>query len=127
MAHSTFDLFKIGISPSISHAMGPILACERFAKPLITDDLLTDTVEVKIDLYASLTLNFQSHATDNASVLGLMSEIPDKTLADDTPQLSAMVKDTGELPLTGECWIYFNLDQHLNLNYHKNILNILTV
>ncbi|MFT5236268.1 MAG: L-serine dehydratase [Shewanella sp.] len=116
MPHSIFDPFNIGINPSKSHTVGPMVACNQFAKLLITEDLLIKVFEVNVDLYGTLALSGKDHATDNACVLGLMAETPDDIPVDDIPQLLAIVKDTGELPLAGQHWIYFTSAQHLNFN-----------
>ncbi len=40
MALSVFDLFKIGIGPSSSHTVGPMIAADRFARGLAKDGVL---------------------------------------------------------------------------------------
>lgn len=102
MAHSIFDLFKVGIGPSSSHTVGPMVAANRFAKELVTQDLLQEVVKVRVELFGSLALTGKGHATDNACVLGLMAESPECLDADNIPGLLALVKDTGELPLSGD-------------------------
>ncbi len=116
MAHSIFDLFKIGIGPSSSHTVGPMVAGNRFAKALLESELLDKVRSVRVDLFGSLALTGKGHATDNACILGLMAEAPDTIDADKIPQLLALVKDTGELPLAGKCWVYF--DQGKDLVFH---------
>jgi L-serine dehydratase len=51
---STFDIFKIGIGPSSSHTMGPMLAAARFLAEL--RQLMKDgsAVEPAVKLAASL-------------------------------------------------------------------------
>ena len=121
MPHSIFDPFNIGINPSKSHTVGPMVACNRFAKLLMSDDLLNMVSEVSVDLYGTLALTGKEHATDNACVLGLMAETPDKLPFDDIPQLLAIVKDTGELPLAGKHWVYFSSEQHLNFHNQETL------
>ena len=40
MALSVFDLFKIGIGPSSSHTVGPMIAADRFVRGLAQDGTL---------------------------------------------------------------------------------------
>ncbi len=54
MALSVFDLFKIGIGPSSSHTVGPMIAADRFARGLTDDRLLTSTARVNVELFGSL-------------------------------------------------------------------------
>jgi L-serine dehydratase len=73
MDMSVFDLFKIGIGPSSSHTVGPMVAARRF---LAECGPLDDAVGVEAALYGSLALTGIGHATDKAVILGLMGETP---------------------------------------------------
>ncbi|MGB0785771.1 MAG: L-serine ammonia-lyase [Alphaproteobacteria bacterium] len=71
---SVFDIFKIGIGPSSSHTMGPMLAAQRFLRELTAADLKPDRIEVR--LYGSLAFTGKGHATDRAVLLGLLGFEP---------------------------------------------------
>jgi L-serine dehydratase len=73
MDMSVFDLFKIGIGPSSSHTVGPMVAARRF---LLEAGHLDEAVGVEAHLYGSLALTGIGHATDKAVILGLMGETP---------------------------------------------------
>ena len=73
MDMSVFDLFKIGIGPSSSHTVGPMVAARRF---LVECGPLDDAAGVEAHLYGSLALTGIGHATDKAVILGLMGETP---------------------------------------------------
>ncbi len=73
---SLFELFKIGIGPSSSHTVGPMLATSRFAQSLRRHNLLDQVARVQIELFGSLALTGIGHATDRASVLGLEGHLP---------------------------------------------------
>ncbi len=73
MDMSVFDLFKIGIGPSSSHTVGPMVAARRF---LLESGMLEQAVGVEAHLYGSLALTGIGHATDKAVILGLMGETP---------------------------------------------------
>lgn len=53
---SVFDLFKIGIGPSSSHTVGPMLAGKAFADELRQKALLHSAARIRLDLYGSLAL-----------------------------------------------------------------------
>ncbi|MFO0822018.1 MAG: serine dehydratase beta chain [Gemmataceae bacterium] len=74
---SVFDLFKIGIGPSSSHTVGPMVAAFRFVSTLRERGLLAETAQVTTELYGSLALTGRGHATDKAVLLGLSGERPE--------------------------------------------------
>jgi len=116
MAHSIFDLFKIGIGPSSSHTVGPMVAGNRFVKLLQDSDLLTKTTRVTVSLYGSLALTGKGHATDTASILGLMAQAPDTIDADNVPTMLAQVEQDGVLPLAGCHSVNFDQQRDIIFN-----------
>src|SRR3546814_5124172 len=79
MTISLFELFKIGVGPSSSHTVGPMVAARRFAEWLDARDLLGRTAHVEADLYGSLALTGKGHAADRAIAARLAGEIPATT------------------------------------------------
>jgi L-serine dehydratase len=80
---SVFDIFKIGIGPSSSHTMGPMVAANRFASKLAEMGVSNPTIAVT--LFGSLAHTGRGHASDNAVIWGLCGLTPeafDKELAD---------------------------------------------
>ena len=67
---SVFDIFKIGIGPSSSHTMGPMVAAGRFLAAL-RDLPETDVARIDCRLHGSLAFTGKGHATDRAVILGL--------------------------------------------------------
>ena len=82
MSVSVFDLFKIGIGPSSSHTVGPMLAAKRFIEQLDEAGLLAGTSRLKIELYGSLGATGKGHGTDKAVILGLQGETPEEVEVD---------------------------------------------
>lgn len=74
MPFSVFEVFRIGIGPSSSHTVGPMLAVNRFLTAL--RPRLRDVTRVRVDLYGSLALTGVGHGTDGAVLLGLLGEQP---------------------------------------------------
>lgn len=75
---SFFELFKIGIGPSSSHAMGPMLAAHRFMQVLADDPAGDGAARVQCLLYGSLALTGPGHGTDRAVALGLLGHEPEE-------------------------------------------------
>jgi L-serine dehydratase len=68
---SAFDLFKIGIGPSSSHTVGPMVAAKRFR-----DSLSSEVEHVTAELFGSLAWTGGGHGSDTAICLGLLGETP---------------------------------------------------
>jgi L-serine dehydratase len=68
---SVFDLFKIGIGPSSSHTVGPMVAAQRFL-----EGLTEKQGRIRVTLHGSLAFTGKGHGTDRAIVLGLAGETP---------------------------------------------------
>ena len=73
---SIFDLFKVGIGPSSSHTVGPMLAGREFARALAAADLLGQTARIRAELFGSLALTGDGHGTVAALLGGLEGEEP---------------------------------------------------
>ena len=72
---STFDIFKIGIGPSSSHTMGPMVAAQRFIASL--NDENVSAARIRATLHGSLAFTGKGHATDRAVILGLSGFKPE--------------------------------------------------
>jgi L-serine dehydratase len=83
-----FDLFRVGIGPSSSHTVGPMLAAARFIGAIPHD---LPVLHLNVELFGSLALTGKGHATDTAVVLGLLGERPDLVDPDEIPALVASV------------------------------------
>ncbi len=66
---SVFDVFKIGVGPSSSHTMGPMVAGARFLDALRA--LPFAAHGLRASLHGSLAFTGKGHATDRATILGL--------------------------------------------------------
>lgn len=66
---SVFDMFKVGIGPSSSHTMGPMVAAGRFLDLLRASPFRFHGL--KASLHGSLAFTGVGHATDRATILGL--------------------------------------------------------
>jgi L-serine dehydratase len=91
-----FDLFRVGIGPSSSHTVGPMIAAARFVAGIPP---AAEIASIKVDLYGSLALTGKGHATDTAVILGLLGERPDRVDPDDVSRLVQAVRSSRQLPL----------------------------
>ncbi|WP_417320332.1 L-serine ammonia-lyase [Emcibacter sp.] len=73
---SVFDLFKVGIGPSSSHTVGPMIAAGNFLENLDKAGKLPDVSSLQVSLFGSLALTGKGHATDRALLLGLSGYEP---------------------------------------------------
>ncbi|MBV2358246.1 L-serine ammonia-lyase [Thalassococcus sp. CAU 1522] len=72
---SVFEMFKVGIGPSSSHTMGPMVAAARFLDMLRAAPFTAHGL--RASLHGSLAFTGVGHATDRATVLGLAGFTPD--------------------------------------------------
>ena len=72
---SVFDMFKVGVGPSSSHTMGPMVAGARFLAALRASPFQAHGL--KASLHGSLAFTGKGHATDRATILGLAGFLPD--------------------------------------------------
>ncbi|WP_288588228.1 serine dehydratase beta chain, partial [uncultured Methylobacterium sp.] len=70
---SAFDLFKIGIGPSSSHTIGPMVAARRFRERVAARP---GAARVTAEIFGSLAWTGRGHATDVAIFLGLLGHEP---------------------------------------------------
>ena len=108
MTASVFDLFKPGVGPSSSHTMGPMTAAARFVAELRTGGLIADVNCVQVKLYASLALTGRGHATDRATMLGLMGFEPAGLDPDAGDAALETLRATGRMQLGGQREIAFD-------------------
>ncbi len=71
-----FDLFKVGIGPSSSHTIGPMIAAKRYLDELLCNFSIKNINRIHVEIYGSLALTGIGHGTDKAIMLGLSGQIP---------------------------------------------------
>ncbi|MEC3862250.1 L-serine ammonia-lyase [Mesobacterium sp. TK19101] len=96
---SVFDMFKVGVGPSSSHTMGPMVAAARFL------DRMRDSSfgfhGLKASLHGSLAFTGVGHATDRATILGLAGFVPETYDHAAAEAALAANRDTGMLEPAG--------------------------
>ena len=112
---STFDLFKIGIGPSSSHTVGPMVAARRFREAVLERGQGERAVtRLVAEIYGSLAWTGRGHATDVAILLGLLGHEPASIDPDRTTLLAEALRRTGDLGIPG---IVFDVERDLVFNF----------
>lgn len=113
---SALELFKIGIGPSSSHTMGPMVAAADFAAAarnwLAAHPDVRD-VSVRCTLKGSLAWTGQGHATDRAVALGLNGYTPRDVAAADVDALVRAVRERDRIDPGGGPPVRFSADRDI--------------
>jgi len=126
MSISVFDLFKIGIGPSSSHTVGPMIAAKRFIDELIKKEHLYQTDTICIELFGSLGSTGKGHGTAKAIILGLEGDTPSDVDVTHIDERIELITHNKKLRLANTTEINFNEKEDLifyrnkNLPYHSN-------
>jgi len=96
---SVFDMFKVGIGPSSSHTMGPMVAAERFLDHLRAQPFAVHGL--RASLHGSLAFTGIGHATDRAVILGLAGFLPDSYDAARAETVLAQIRAEGTVSPPG--------------------------
>ena len=116
---SVFDLFKVGVGPSSSHTMGPMVAGARFLDTLRAAPFRVHGL--RASLHGSLAFTGKGHATDRATILGLAGFTPDdmdrdradEVLADNARSRTLTVEGLGTLRFDPAADLIFDFDRVL--------------
>lgn len=102
---SIFDIFKIGVGPSSSHTMGPMVAANRFLALLREGkDVIPGAGELSsltCHLHGSLAFTGKGHATDKAVIAGLNGFLPDVFEAAKAQAAETRTVTTGQITPEG--------------------------
>ena len=116
---SVFDMFKVGIGPSSSHTMGPMVAAARFLDMMRASPF--EFRGLRASLHGSLAFTGVGHATDRATILGLAGFLPDTydndkaedTLAAINATKTIVLDDLGTLQFDPKADMIFDYDHAL--------------
>lgn len=112
---SVFDIFKVGVGPSSSHTMGPMVAGGRFLDMLRASPFHPRHLRVR--LYGSLAFTGKGHATDRATILGLAGFLPESYEAEKAEAALAANRDTHMLTPPGLAPLQFDPEHDLIFDY----------
>nr|WP_317198878.1 L-serine ammonia-lyase [uncultured Psychrobacter sp.] len=127
---SVFDLFKIGIGPSSSHTVGPMIAANLFLASVSKMASIDNILSVEIELYGSLAATGKGHATDTAILLGLLGHTPSTIDTRLTDLYLSPILNEQQLTLSGVYLVNFDVQRDIHwyddtvLPYHPNALTL---
>ncbi|MGL4525199.1 MAG: L-serine ammonia-lyase [Spirochaetia bacterium] len=125
------SLLKVGIGPSSSHTIGPMVMGNMFVRALLETDNLEDVDTLKITLYGSLSLTGRGHLSDVAIVLGLSGFEPGAIKTVEIKQTLDRIRGSHQIALGGHHHLLFNMDEIVFsedfLSDHENGLTLCAV
>lgn len=118
-------MLKVGVGPSSSHTLGPWRAAQRWIDELKKKDRFEEVEKIHVDLYGSLSLTGKGHATDIATLLGLLGHDPVTMDISIIESEIDRIKTTGKLLLNGVRDINFSFADDIKFNrkfleFHPN-------
>ena len=118
---SIFDIFKIGVGPSSSHTMGPMLASARFLDALrerwARAPDAPAPLRIEAVLRGSLAFTGKGHATDRAVVLGLLGFRPETLDPDEAVRREAALRANAWIDVAGLPRIRFDAETGIVFDY----------
>ncbi len=114
---SIFDLLKVGVGPSSSHTVGPMLATLQFVQELASAVEPARVHRLQVELFGSLALTGIGHRTDRAVIAGLSGHHPRTVEPQAIDPLFAEVDAGQMLRWLGQHAIGFEL--HRDLLWHR--------
>ncbi len=116
---SVFDMFKVGVGPSSSHTMGPMVAAAQFL-----DKMRAAPFEfhgLKGSLHGSLAFTGVGHATDRATILGLAGFLPDSYDHEKAEAALEQIRETETVQPDGLPVLKFNPREDLKFDFGPNL------
>ena len=113
---SVLDLFKIGIGPSSSHTLGPMIAAYHFIERIKDQkiiDLNPNEAFIRCTLKGSLAYTGKGHSTDRAVALGLHGYLPDRLTDIDVTDLLTRIWASDHILLDDNFSILFKAHEHI--------------
>ena len=118
---SLFEIFKIGVGPSSSHTVGPMIAARRFARHLDEQGKISAVSGLRVDLYGSLAHTGKGHGTDRAIILGLCGDEP-HIVNPITAEVSLRkIRQASALDLLGEHPVAFHEAEDIVFHLEKQL------
>lgn len=112
---SVFDMFKVGIGPSSSHTMGPMVAAARFLDAMRASPFRFHGL--RASLHGSLAFTGVGHATDRATILGLAGFEPATYDAEKADATLARIRETQVIEAPGLGTLAFDPGRDLLFDY----------
>ena len=114
---SVFDMFKVGIGPSSSHTMGPMVAASRFLDLMRASPF--EFHGLRASLHGSLAFTGIGHATDRATILGLAGFVPDTYDAEKAETVLEAIRAEGRILVPDLGTLRFDPTKDMIFDYDK--------
>lgn len=112
---SVFDMFKVGVGPSSSHTMGPMVAGARFLDKMRASPF--HFRGLRASLHGSLAFTGVGHATDRATILGLAGFEPATYDAARAEETLARIREEKSIAVPGLGALAFDPERDLVFDY----------
>lgn len=119
MPISIFEMFRVGIGPSSSHTVGPMRAAGLFLREAGKLGIGPRIARMHVDLMGSLGATGRGHATDQATVLGLMGFEPETIDTEAVPGIIAEIQKEKVLVLGNEWAVAFDWQHDIQFSPQK--------
>lgn len=116
---SIFEIFKIGLGPSSSHTMGPMVAAKKFLDQIKAMSL--EPASVGASLHGSLAFTGKGHRSDYAVLLGLGGLTPEGFTAKLAAGLEASVAETKQVSPEGHPSYHFDPAADVSFDYDRTL------
>ena len=116
---SVFDMFKVGVGPSSSHTMGPMVAAAQFLDAMRASPF--EFHGLRGSLHGSLAFTGVGHATDRATILGLAGFLPDSYDHEKAETALNHIRTTETVQPDGLPVLKFNPREDLKFDFGPNL------
>lgn len=133
---SVLDLFKVGVGPSSSHTMGPMVAANDFmthVKKFLDSNPAGEMRHIRCTLKNSLAYTGVGHATDKAVTLGLNGYLPNTIIKENMDEViertwnskNIAINNTQKVAFFSEDDIIFDTRNSLKQNPNGMVFELL--
>lgn len=119
---SVLELFKIGIGPSSSHTMGPMLAARDFIDRVSQyklDNPEIQNIQLRCTLKGSLAFTGKGHATDRAVSLGVHGYMPGDLAGQNVDDIYDRICMMPSVEIADNVTIRFLPEEHVLFDHGK--------
>ncbi|GHA54938.1 L-serine ammonia-lyase [Amylibacter ulvae] len=116
---SIFEIFKIGVGPSSSHTMGPMVAAARFLDRIL--ELGLKPASVGASLHGSLAFTGKGHQSDFATIMGLAGMAPDNFNAELAQDILADIEKNKQIQPDGHPVYHFDANADVRFDYENTL------
>ncbi len=121
---SVLELFKIGIGPSSSHTIGPMVAAKKFlgdVKNFLSKHHSSQNLQIRCILKGSLAYTGKGHATDYAVALGLHGYSPSDVADKNVDGILSDIRKIQSIFIEKTHTISFALDRDILFDQGKSL------